>query len=226
MQKIRAIVFDFDGLILDTETPELQALQELYRQYNCELPMDLWADCIGRPHGHFDPYDYLATTSGQPLDREAVRTQRKARMRELIEAQDAMPGVREYLRDAKGLGLSVAIASSSSTQWVTGHLRRLGLDSAFASFACREQTTSHKPDPAPYLCAVEALGVKPQEAIGLEDSPNGVTSAKAAGLFAVGVPNPVTGLLDLSHADMVVRSLAEMPLRKLLEHVEHLGREC
>lgn len=226
MNKFKAIVFDFDGLILDTETPELLAWQELYRERGCELPMDLWADCIGRPHGYFDPYAHLAKLSGKPIDREAMRAKRKARMRELIESQDAMPGVRQYLDDAKAMGISVAVASSSSTEWVGGHLRRLGLDHCFAGLTCAEHTTTHKPDPAPYLCAVAALKVLPAEAIALEDSPNGVRSAKAAGLFAVAVPNPVTGMLDLSHADLVIRSLAELPLRKLLERAEQLSRNA
>lgn len=223
MSRFRAVVFDFDGLILDTETPELLAWQELYRERGCELPMDLWADCIGRPHGYFDPYAHLAKLSGMPLDREAMRVRRKARMRELIESQDAMPGVRQYLDDAKGLGIAVAVASSSSSEWVGGHLRRLGLEHCFAGLTCAEHTKTHKPDPAPYLCAVQSLGVEPAEAIALEDSPNGVKSAKAAGLFAVAVPNPVTGVLDLSHADLVVRSLAEIPLSKLLERAEELS---
>lgn len=210
-------MFDFDGLILDTETPELMAWRELYRERGCEMPMDLWADCIGRPHGYFDPYEHLAKLSGRPVDREALRAKRKERMREMILAQDAMAGVRDYLIEATRLGLPVTVASSSSTTWVSEHLERLGLTHYFKGLTCSEHTATHKPDPAPYLCAVKSLGVEPQEAIALEDSPNGVISAKAAGLYTVAVPNPVTGLLDLSHADLVIRSLAEVPLPELLE---------
>ncbi len=217
---IRAIVFDFDGLILDTETPELVAWQEIFREYGCELPIDVWADCIGRPSGYFDTCSYLEKLSGRTIDHEATKARRRARSQELMEQEGAMPGVEDYLHQARALGLKTAIASSSSSGWVVGHLKRLGLDSLFDSFTCSEHTSNHKPNPEPYLCALRSLGIPPADAFALEDSPNGVTAAKAAGLFCVAVPNPVTGRLDLSHADLIIPSLKEKPLEELIRHIE------
>jgi HAD superfamily hydrolase (TIGR01509 family) len=217
---IKAIIFDFDGLILDTETPELRAWQELYAEHGYQLPMDLWIDCIGRPHGHFDPYSHLIQLNGKPLDRETLRARRRARSRELILQQSAMPGISRCLADAEALGLSVAVASSSSTQWVTSHLDRLGLAHHFKCITCAEHTDTHKPDPAPYLRALQSLDVFAQQAIALEDSPNGITSARAAGIFTIAVPNPVTGQLDLTAANLLIPSLDQFPLRELLQIAE------
>ena len=217
---IRALVFDFDGLILDTETPELRAWQQMYREHGSELPIKVWADCIGRPHGYFDPYAYLEELSGRPVDRETMRIRRRAVSRGLLAKEGPMPGVEIYLRQARELGLKAAVASSSTTEWVRGHLDRLGLSQWFDSFTCAEHTTTHKPDPEPYLCALRSLGVAASEAFALEDSPNGVKSAKAAGLYCVAVPNPVTGMLDLSEADLVLPSLEALTLVDLVNQIE------
>lgn len=217
---IRGLIFDFDGLILDTETPELLAWQQMFREHGCELPIDVWADCIGRPHGYFDPYSYLAQLSGRPVDREATRVRRRAVSRGLLAKEGARPGVEAYLSEAKELGLKAAVASSSTVEWVCGHLDRLGLSQHFDCFTCAEHTTNHKPDPEPYLCALRSLGIEAREAIALEDSPNGVKSAKAAGLYCVAVPNPVTGRLDLSEADQILPSLEALSLRDLVKQIE------
>ena len=217
---IRALIFDFDGLILDTETPELRAWQQMYREHGSELPIEVWADCIGRPHGYFDPYAYLEELSGRPVDRETMRIRRRAVSRGLLAKEGPMPGVETYLRQAEELGLKAAVASSSTTEWVRGHLDRLFLSQWFHSFTCAEHTTTHKPDPEPYRCALRSLGVSAWEAFALEDSPNGVKSAKAAGLYCVAVPNPVTGMLDLSEADLVLPSLEALTLVDLVNQIE------
>ena len=101
-----------------------------------------------------------------------------------------------------------------------GHVERLGLRNLFSCFTCAEHTTNHKPDPDPYLCALRSLGVHAAEAFALEDSPNGVKAARAAGLFCVAVPNPVTGRLDLSEASLVLPSLGETSLPDLIKRIE------
>ena len=217
---IRALIFDFDGLILDTETPELLAWQEIYRQHGNELPIKVWADCIGRPHGYFDPYAYLEELSGRQVDREVMRARRRVIRRELLAKEGPLPGVETYLREAREMGLKVAVTSSSPTEWVGGHLDRLGLSHLFDCLTCAEHTTTHKPDPAPYLCALRCLSVKASEAFAMEDSPNGVKSAKAAGLYCVAVPNSVTGTLDLSEADTILPSLESLSLAALIDRIE------
>lgn len=216
---VRALVFDFDGLILDTETPQYVSWRETYEAHGVELPLDVYADCLGRPHQSVDFYEVLEQQLGHPIDRDAARAVRKPRMRALMDAERVRPGVVQFLQDADRLGLKVGLASGSDREWVDGHLQRLGLRDHFDSLICAEDTRTHKPDPEPFAVATRALGVAPHEAIALEDSPNGIASAKAAGLLTVAVPNPVTAPIDLTHADLVIESMEDVPLTELIERL-------
>ena len=213
---IRALVFDFDGLILETETPAYETWAEIYKEHGHELPLDRWFDYIGREGGFFDAADHLAALVGEGFDREAARKRRDTRKTELIDALDVMVGVREYVADAKRLGLSLAVASSSSRKWVLGHLERLRLHAEWDGVFTRDDVARTKPAPDLYLAAVKALGVAPQEAVAFEDSRNGIAAAKDAGLLCVAVPNALTAAMDLSRADLRLASLAETPLERLL----------
>jgi HAD superfamily hydrolase (TIGR01509 family) len=213
---IRALVFDFDGLILETETPAYQTWAEIYREHGQALPLDRWFDYIGREGGFFDAADHLAALVGEGFDREAARKRRDAKKTDLIAALDVMVGVREYVADAKRLGLRLAVASSSSRAWVLGHLERLHLHAEWDAVRTRDDVARTKPAPDLYLAAVEALGVAPREAVAFEDSMNGIAAAKDAGLWCVAVPNALTAAMDLSRADVQLHSLAETPLEELL----------
>lgn len=213
---IRSLIFDFDGLILDTETTEFQSWEEIYTAHGCELPRKLWTDAIGRAAGHFDPYAHLEQLVGSPVERTRIRTERHAREAELVAALPVRPGATQYLQDAKRLGLTIGMASSSPHSWVEGHLHRFGLHGYFSVFKCAEDTAKHKPEPDPYLAAVQDLGCFPDEAIAFEDSPNGIRSAKAAGLFCVAVPNPMTRGLSLELADLRLDSLADRSLEQVI----------
>jgi HAD superfamily hydrolase (TIGR01509 family) len=212
---IRALVFDFDGLILETETPSYETWAEIYKEHGHELPMDRWHGYVGSDTG-FDPAGDLAALVGEGFDQGATQTRRDARKTELIAALDVMVGVREYVADAKRLGLRLAVASSSSRGWVLGHLERLHLDTEWDAVLTRNEVARTKPAPDLYLAAVKALGVAPQEAVAFEDSRNGIAAAKDAGLLCVAVPNALTAAMDLSRADLRLGSLAETPLERLL----------
>lgn len=213
---IKALIFDFDGLVIDSESPEFEAWQELFAEYGRELGPELWADLVGRPPTHFDLYGYFCKHIDSVLDVEKLRQDRRARVIALTIAQPILPGVEEYLRGATALGLKIGMASSSSRDHVRGHLERLELLHYFQSIRCFEDTERHKPDPTPYLKVLEDLGVNADEAIALEDSPHGIAAAKAAGIFCVAVPNPITCRLPLGHADHRLTSLAEEPLEKII----------
>ncbi len=213
---IRALIFDFDGLILDTEVPGFQAWQETYRAHGCDLPFAVWAQCIGTSEG-FNPYDYLEEQVGRRVDRETIASTIRHRCAEMLQDQPPLPGVQDYLTDAKRLNLQLAVASSSPRTWVAGHLTRLGLIEHFVSLTCADDVQRTKPDPALYQTAMQSLGVRADQAIALEDSPNGILAAKRAGLFCVVVPNALTRQLVLDHADMRLTSLADMPLEQLLK---------
>jgi HAD superfamily hydrolase (TIGR01509 family) len=216
---IKALIFDFDGLILDTEGPDFQAWQETYQAFGCTLPLAKWAAEIGT-YGAFDPYGELVRQLGRPVDRAAVRASRHARFAELIEQQTILPGVEPYLQDAKERGLRVGIASSSSRAWVVGHLTRFGLHERFDCISTADDVEHVKPDPALYLAALGALGTQAHEALALEDSPNGALAATRAGIYCVVVPNLLTRQLGLDMADLRLASLADLPLGELIARAE------
>ncbi|HJX38044.1 MAG TPA: HAD family hydrolase [Anaerolineae bacterium] len=217
---IRGLILDFDGLILDTEGPAYQSWVEIYQELGADLPLSAWETWVGgSPHG-FDPCGYLEGQLGRAVDREGLTERQLKREAELIEVQGVLPGVEQYIADAKRLGLKLGLASSSDCEWVYRYLEKLGLRDKFDSIKCADDVENVKPEPDLYLAVLEGLGLRPQEAIALEDSPNGITSAQAAGLFCVVVPNPLTRQLPTGHADLRLDSLAGLSLESLLALAE------
>jgi len=216
---IRAFLFDFDGLILDTELASRAGWQMLYREHGHELPEDLWATLVGTTHAPWSPMDHLEELVGQPLDREALNAHRYEHELALIEAEELRPGIVDYLAAARQYSLKRAIVSSSRRWWVDMHIARfeeaVGWDAI-----CTADGDAGRAKPAPTLY-VEALGlleVKAEESVAFEDSPHGVRAAKAAGIFTVAVPNEVTRELglDAAGADLVLDSLADLSPDELL----------
>jgi len=215
---IRAIVFDFDGLILDTEGPVYRSWLEVYEAHGEELPFERWVQIVGSTTTGFHPQHHLEERLGRSLPKE-VLDRRIGRRTELVLAQKLLPGVMQHLDQAKALGLKVGVASSSTAEWVRGHLARLGILERFDCLRCRDDVANAKPEPDLYIAVLECLGVTAAEAIAIEDSPNGVTAAKGAGLRCVAIPNSITAKLDLSDADVLLHSLAEITLADLLRKV-------
>ena len=216
---VRGLLFDFDGLIVDTETPSMASWQELYREHGHELPLEQWMTLVGTIGAPFDPYAHLEELAG-PLDREAVLQRRRDHELSLTDVEDLRPGILEYLEDARALGLKVAIVSSSTQDWINRHLARLERAEHFDAIVAADHDTARaKPAPTLYLEALDRLELGPEEAIAFEDSPNGIKAAKAAGIFCVAIPNGVTAALGFDEADLVLDSLSDLPLRTLIERV-------
>jgi HAD superfamily hydrolase (TIGR01509 family) len=216
---IEALLFDFDGLLVDSESVAFQTWQEAYREHGAELAVERWAAAIGTIGG-FDPLEHLEESLGRAIDREAVERAQREREHALAVVQPFRPGVVEYLAEARARGIRVAIVSSSSNAWIAGHLERLDTADGWACIVCANGDAARaKPRPTLYLEALDNLGVAPEAAIAFEDSPNGVAAARAAGIFCVAVPNSVTAQLDLSAADLLVESLEAISLRALLRVV-------
>jgi len=216
---IRAIVFDFDGLILDTEEPVYRSWLEVYQAHGEELPFERWIQIVGSTTTGFHPQHHLEERLGRALPKE-VLDRRIGRRTELVLAQKLLPGVVSQIDQAKAMGLKVGVASSSTAEWVRGHLARLGILEKFDCLRCRDDVARAKPEPDLYLAVLDCLGVTAAEAFAIEDSPNGVMAAKRAGLRCVAIPNSITAQLDLSGADVVLRSLAEITLTDLLKKIE------
>src|SRR5688572_22101960 len=124
---IRALVFDFDGVILDTETADFTSWREVFVNHGAELSMEIWSQNVGTAPGSFDIYAHLTSLTTRTVEIEAIRVVRRARNDALIAGEAIMPGVEAWLAEAQRLGLKLGIASSSPSDWVEGHLERLGL---------------------------------------------------------------------------------------------------
>jgi HAD superfamily hydrolase (TIGR01509 family) len=213
---IRGFLFDFDGLILDTESPSLAGWQRVYAEHGHELPLDRWAGYVGT-RGGWDPMTHLEGLVGAPLERDAVNARRRAHELSLIEAEELRPGILDYLAAARRLGLKRAIVSSSSRPWIDLHLHRLEQVLGWDAIVTADHDESRaKPAPTLYLEALELLGLPSGEAVAFEDSRHGVRAARAAGIFVVAVPNAVTRDYGLDEADLLVESLADLPPDELL----------
>jgi len=221
--QVRAFLFDFDGLILDTELASRAGWELLYREHGHELPTELWATLVGTTHAPWDPMAHLEELVGEPLEREALNERRFAHEIALIEAEELRPGITEYLAAARRHGLKRAIVSSSTRHWVDMHLERLEEAAGWNAICTADRDPARaKPAPVLYLEALELLGVTADEAVAFEDSPNGVLAAKAAGVFCVAIPNEVTRELGLEEAgaDLVLDSLADLPPESLFARLE------
>jgi len=215
---IRALIFDFDGLILDTEGPIYQSWAEVYAAHGVDLPFELWVKTVGSSNDAFHPQFHLEERIGSKLPQEVIDRRIERRV-ELVLAQPLLAGVADHVASAAAMGLRLGVASSSSREWVSGHLERLGLLAPFQCLRCRDDVEHVKPEPDLYLAVLDCLGVKADEAVAIEDSPNGIMAAKRAGLRCVAVPNPLTVGLDLSGADVRLGSLADGTLSELLQQV-------
>ena len=210
----QAIVFDFDGTIVDTETTLFQAYAETFELHGQVLDRVRWLEIIGT-NDDWDPlHDLTQLVDG--LDLEATHAHRRTRRDELIDLAGVRPGVLRWMDDADELGVPMGIASSSPIDWVEQHLDRLGLLERFACFACCNDVIPAKPDPTSYRLACETLHADPRRSIAVEDSPHGIAAAKDAGLYVVAVPHDLTRELDLSRADAIVGSLDDLSLSDLV----------
>lgn len=214
---ITALIFDFDGTILDTESAHLRAWQEIYAEHGYPFPMDTWSAAVGG-HGGLEVYEHFERLHGAAVDREALRMRRRTRMLELVADQPLLPGIAACLDDARRHGMRLAIASNSSYDWVDSHLRRLNLRERFETLSCVSHDVPPKPEPHIYRRALMGLGAHAADAIAIEDSLAGVAAARAAGIFTVFVPNAFIGA-RACESDPRLGTLAEMPLARLLEQV-------
>ena len=218
---IKALIFDFDGLIMDTESPEVDAWEAIYAEYGQVFPLQVWIrDVVGSTATNFDPAAYLAAITGLQLDLSALQSRAHLFRLQKLSMLSALPGVTDYLKAARRLGLRLAVGSSSRHAWVEGYLRQFGLVEDFEAIICREDVLRIKPDPDLFLRALDVLKLRADETLVFEDSPNGVLAARRAGLRVVAVPNSITAHVTIEGASLVLASLAELPLDDLLKQID------
>ncbi|MBV8225608.1 MAG: HAD-IA family hydrolase [Verrucomicrobia bacterium] len=213
---LAALVFDFDGLIVDTENPGFISWQEIYGEFGATLTIDDWRHATGYVGG-FDPGVHLEKILGRRLDWAQIAPKRDARNWALTLQARVLPGIEELMRNAREHQLRIGVASNSEIGWVEGGLRRLGLRDYVEVVVTRDMVLNPKPAPDIYLKVVQTLFVEPCNAIALEDSEPGCRAAKQAGLKAIAIPNQFSALQNLSIADLVVKSATELNIGRLLD---------
>ena len=215
----KALIFDFDGLILDTETPEVVVWEKIYSDHGLDFPLDSWSTIIGGDGSStFDAAAHLAGAVAGAVGADSLRRQHRTLSDALTLTQPLLPGVMGALDQARRLGLRLAVASSSPHAWVDSHLGRLRLRDRFEVVVCSDDVPPGrvKPNPELFLKALEMLKIPADQAIALEDSPNGVRAARAAGVYTIAIPNPVTHGLVFDGENLRLSSLSELRLGELV----------
>ncbi|MDF1737681.1 MAG: HAD-IA family hydrolase [Verrucomicrobiales bacterium] len=214
---LNALIFDFDGLILDTEVPIYEAWVSNYRAHGKELSIEKYSGCVGSDFNGFDPKAHLESLLGESVDWNRWDPLRERESLERTRAMEPLPGIIELLEDAMEQGIPCVVASSSPRSWVEGHLSRLELMSFFFATRCVDDVKAPKPAPDLFLAAAEVLNEPPASCLVLEDSLNGLNAAIAAGVPCVSVPNRITSHLDFTGAAVQLKSLEGVKLDKLRE---------
>ncbi|NQS91713.1 MAG: HAD-IA family hydrolase [Chloroflexi bacterium] len=212
---LQGILFDFDGLILDTETSVFRAWEDKFKEYGKELLIEEWAEILGKSGEELGPIeDFLNGLPGD-INRQKIFQEVKKRELSLVKDRAPLPGVEELISKAKSAGLKLGIVSSSDQEWVHSHLTRLGLFDLFDHTSCFDEVDEAKPNPALYHLGLKKMNIKPEKVLVFEDSPNGVLAAKRAGLFCIAVPNGITIQLPYfpngGKPDLILKSLEEFP---------------
>lgn len=215
---IKAVIFDFDGLILDTETAWYEAYKEAMDFYKSDLPLERFVKCIGTDNTEL--YEFFKEQLGESCNIEEIEARATSLHKVKMKTFEAREGVKDYLEEAKKLGYKIALASSSTKEWVTQYLGELGLLNYFEVIITGDDVEKVKPAPDLYLKAIEVLNIHATEAVAFEDSLNGLQSALKAGLKCVIVPNPVTEALAFENHHLRLQSMAEKSLTDVIKFIE------
>lgn len=204
-----AILFDFDGVILDTEWSIYESIRDVFVDHGHDLPLEEYVQCIGSDFNTWSPETRLEELTGKTFDWKAISITRNKWIREEIAKLDAMPGVRESLDHFRSRKTPSVVVSSSTNDWVAGWLEKLGLLSYFDDIVTREDAPRIKPAPDLYLEAVRRLDLPAHRCLVIEDSLNGMKSAQEAGCPVAAIPNRITRCIDFSGAEFQYPSLIE-----------------
>jgi len=208
----QAAIFDCDGLLADTETPDFDAWSMLYAEHGLTLDVRDWAALVGAAKGHelADWHRVLAQAAGPGYDRAAINARRQAHYAQAIETLAPLPGVVALLDALSDARIPAAVASNSERAWVDRVLGITGLAGRFGAIATADEVQHPKPAPDVYLLAARRLNIPPAQCIAFEDSPRGLAAAHAAGMVTVAVPSALTRHLDWAQAHHLVQTLEEV----------------
>lgn len=217
---IKGIIFDFDGLICDTETVELEIWHEVFNSHNYIFPQKQYIKTIGSTDTRNNIENLFHGLEIPEKEKITIQREMIEKYKDKVNQQPLQPGVTAFLKEAKKMDLKIGLASSSGRDFITHHLNRLIISHFFECTSTRDDVQSVKPDPELFLRTLDCLGLNPDEAIALEDSINGVEAAKRAGIYTIAIPNRVTQEFDFSNADFLINSLEKISLKTLISQIE------
>jgi len=202
-----AVLFDFDGVLVDTEWAIYQAWLRTFLAHGHDLPLDVYTRCIGSDFVTWSPKTHLEELSGLAFDWHDLDAKRQAEIMAELETSTPMKGAVALLEKLQSEAVTCAVVSSSSHAWVDGWLDKLSLTGYFKTIVCRGDAPQIKPAPDLYQEAARRLDIAPADCLVIEDSLNGIKAAVAAGMPVWAVPNRVTASLDFSAAGRILESL-------------------
>ncbi|UGB33264.1 HAD family hydrolase [Metabacillus sp. B2-18] len=217
---MKAVVFDFDGLIIDTELALYEAFRKILQLDTNEFPIADYASYIGTDSEAL--YDYILEKTNGQMTLEEIIEKSSSLHKENLKSPVARDGVEDYLKEAKNVGLKIGLASSSDRNWVTFFLKELNLLEYFDIIQTRDDVENVKPDPSLYQNVINFFGIEPSDAIAFEDSVNGSKAALAAGLKCVIVPNKVTENLPFENIHLRLDSMKDKAFSDVIKVIETL----
>ncbi len=208
-----AVIFDHDGTLVDTETPDFRAWEMLYREFGATLSMQHWAKtAVGHMHGYDPLFADLIRQNGNGTGTASLRKRLEELWELTLQNVELMPGAEQVLKQLQANNIPLAVATASDRQWVDRWLTRFNLLPYFQVIATRDDVAHNKPAPDVYLFAAAQLGTVPARCLVFEDSLAGLQAAKSAGMTVVAVPSFITQSLDFSQADEIVPGLQGVTL--------------
>jgi putative hydrolase of the HAD superfamily len=212
---INGFIFDFDGLMIDTEMPRYNAWQEKFADLGYTFVLEDYLKIVGSANIEYDPAVDLSQRTNGRLPVDEINSWVETKSQEIILHQPLLPGVKEIILNAYEQGIKLGVASSSIREWVVPLLEQHDIARYFDVVLTREDVKNVKPDPELYLKAMEKLALSPGNTVAFEDSVNGLKSAKSAGMFCVAIPGPITRHMDFHNADKIVDSFNELTISQL-----------
>ncbi|MFA5192018.1 MAG: HAD family phosphatase [Verrucomicrobiia bacterium] len=209
-----AVVFDFDGLIVDSETPEFEAHRQIFAEHGVELTAEEWRGEVGIWSATRNWFAKLGEIIGRPVDSNALREEKRRRFWRVIK-MEPLPGVRALLDELHAAAVPLALASSAEASWINRATAELDVTRYFRTIVTGDDVTHRKPHPEGYLLAARRLSIAPDRCVAIEDSQPGIVAAKAAGMKAIAIPNWLTAEHDLDAADLRVASAGELSMAVL-----------
>ena len=208
----QALIFDFDGLIVDTESISVNLFEKAFSKVGLTFDIDGFVKLVGTASGGvYDPWTIYANHTGK-YSSEEVREYHDRQVDEGVKQAEPLEGVLELIEEAKSKGLLLAVGSSSNKAWVYPKLKHFGIFDKFDTIVTSDDVAEAKPSPDIFLKVLERLQVKPENALVLEDSSNGTLAANRAGIRVVVVPNAITSREDHSRATYILSSLKHLQL--------------